>query len=324
MDRRLKELFIEAVKERNVEKTRACINLFDADVNEYDDDGTPILFTAMQNSNLLELFLTHPNIDVNIKCRIHNGNDVYFTALIVACALERPDAVRRLCQVPDIDLNYQETTTGVTAAMWAVIRNNQDCVKILSTVPGVDWRLESNNGLSPITQAIKLGHTEILRILLTIPSIDLNATDVTHIVQSDTASSVQCLELLSRDSRINWNVRNAEGDTPIMYTLKNKKSEMFKILMTVPSIDFSVLQNQMDPFILECLKQVPHLAARVVSPECPVCYERFSRNGHIFHCNNGHFVCGRCQQQIHICPRCRGQMIGRAHDFEQFLQTLNI
>jgi len=320
MDRRLKELFIEAVKERNVEKTRACINLFDADVNEYDNDGFPILFTAMQNSNLLELFLTHPNIDINSKN--HNLN---LTALIFACSLGRPDAVRRLCKVPGIDLNYQETTLGCTAAMFAVMRNDEDCVKILSTVPGVDWRLESNNGLSPITLAIKLGHTEVLRILLTIPSIDLNATDVTHTaVKSDTASSVQCLELLSRDSRINWNVRNAEGETPIMYTLKHKKYEMFKILMTVPSIDFSVLQNQIYPFILDCLKQVPHLAARVVSPECPVCYERFSRNGHIFHCNNGHFVCGRCQQQIHICPRCRGQMIGRAHDFEQFLQTLNI
>ena len=113
-------------------------------------------------------------------------------------------------------------------------------------------------------------------------------------------------------------------DAPLLYVLKNRKSEMFKILMTIPSIDFSVLENQMDPFIVECLRQVPHLASRVATPECPVCYERFTRNDQVFQCNQGHFVCHRCHQRISNCPKCRGQIIGRAHDFEHFIQGLNI
>ena len=94
--------------------------------------------------------------------------------------------------------------------------------------------------------------------------------------------------------------------------------------MNVPGIDLSVLPNPMDPFIVDCLIEEPPVAGRIVAPECPVCYERFKGYENIFQCNQGHFVCQRCYHNVRSCPRCRGQMIGRAHDFEQFLQTLSI
>ena len=66
MERTLKELFLQAVQERNIDKIRSCINL-GADVNVYDNNGFPVLFSAMKNSNILRLFLAQPNIDVNIR-----------------------------------------------------------------------------------------------------------------------------------------------------------------------------------------------------------------------------------------------------------------
>ena len=183
--------------------------------------------------------------------------------------------------------------------------------------------------------AIQRGQIDMLKILLQIPSIDLNADRIVGMnngltiaqiaVKSEAPGSIECLELLSRDTRVNWNITYRDNeDAPLLYVLKNRKSEMFKIMMTVPSIDFSVLENHMDPFILDCLRQVPHLTSRVATPECPICYERFSRNDQVFLCNQGHFVCHRCYQRINNCPKCRGQIIGRAHDFEHFIQGLNI
>ena len=64
-----------------------------------------------------------------------------------------------------------------------------------------------------------------------------------------------------------------------------------------------------------------HIARRI--PECPVCFERFTGQSQVFQCQQGHFVCGTCRPRTHICPTCRGTMIGRCNGFEQFLQSLN-
>ena len=82
MDRSLKALFREAIEEYNIEKIRACVNLFGADVNIYLDDGTPALFQALLIPVILEQFLVHPNINVNIKEPNNNA-----TALMEACIL---------------------------------------------------------------------------------------------------------------------------------------------------------------------------------------------------------------------------------------------
>ena len=52
-----------------------------------------------------------------------------------------------------------------------------------------------------------------------------------------TCFPVKCVELLSKDPRVNWNVRNAKGETPIMLALKNKEREMVKILLKNPRVD---------------------------------------------------------------------------------------
>ena len=64
-----------------------------------------------------------------------------------------------------------------------------------------------------------------------------------------------------------------------------------------------------------------NIASRI--PECPVCYERFTGQSQVFQCQQGHFLCGSCGPRTHICPTCRGTMIGRCNGFEQFLQSLN-
>ena len=42
-----------------------------------------------------------------------------------------------------------------------------------------------------------------------------------------------------RDNRINWNIKNPDGDTPIMYCLKTNKMEMFCLLLNSPMVDLN-------------------------------------------------------------------------------------
>lgn len=313
-DKSLEELFVDAVKQNNLEKVRACITL-GIDVNVRMDSsqcyGSALCMAmdlAMDGQwEMLELFLAQPNINVN------TGDDGGMTALMIASGNGLEYIVRRLSQVPGIDFNSR-SNQGATAALYAVAQNELECVKLLSAIPGINWNIKSNDGLTPMSLVLDHGRVEMLKILLTIQSIDFGITDgqnrsIAQIaVEGNTNNSLQCLELLSRESRVNWNVRNGNGETPIMYTWKNRKSEMFKILAKIPTID-------MDTFMQDSFN---------TAPECPVCFDSFTKNSRIFQCVQGHFVCERCYEQIQNCPKCRGQMIGRAHDFEQFLQTLHI
>ena len=75
---------------------------------------------------------------------------------------------------------------------------------------------------------------DILEILLSIPTVDLNITDsdgrnIAQIaVEKDDIEEydLQCLELLANDPRVNWNIKNADGETPIMYTMRERKEEV--------------------------------------------------------------------------------------------------
>ena len=71
---------------------------------------------------------------------------------------------------------------------------------------------------------------------------------------------------------MNWNVRNAKGETPIMLALKNKEREMVKILLKNPRVDRGeILKTKEGMEILtEMLQETDeeNIASKV--PECPV------------------------------------------------------
>ena len=67
----------------------------------------------------------------------------------------------------------------------------------------------------------------------------LRAVDenIAHIaVESDSDDSVECVELLSRDPRVDWSRRNGSGDTPLMFCIKNNKTEMVEIIGGISGI----------------------------------------------------------------------------------------
>ena len=142
------------------------------------------------------------------------------------------------------------------------------------------------------------------------------------------------MELLSGDRRVDWNIKNRDGDTPVMYCLKNNKIEMARCLINTPGVDLDTVdrdgryletiarERDLNILSLVCRANTTNIASRI--PECPVCYERFTGQSQVFQCQQGHFVCGTCRPRVHTCPVCRGNMMGRCHGAEQILQSLNI
>ena len=65
-----------------------------------------------------------------------------------------------------------------------------------------------------------------------------------------------------------------------------------------------------------------NFSSMIVSSQ--VCDVKYSREVSVFQCTRGHYLCGDCRPRLNPdhCPVCRGEITGRAVDFEKFLVGL--
>ena len=106
----------------------------------------------------------------------------------------------------------------------------------------------------PLTMAVDWGRPECLQIILSVPEphLDLSVTDsrgrnIAQIaVEENRGERQRCVELLSRDRRVDWNIKNSDGDTPLMYCLKNNKMEMARCLINTPGVDHDAVDREGD------------------------------------------------------------------------------
>ena len=145
--------------------------------------------------------------------------------------------------------------------MHAVVANKLDTVLVLREFDGVDWNSKDLLGFSAIMIAVKYLYLEILEILLAVPDIDVNCynkdgkglaeiaieTNGQGVIvvtvgssQSVTDLTVKCVEMLSKDTRVNWNNKNVNGETPVVSAVKENSIEIAKILLQVPSVDLEI------------------------------------------------------------------------------------
>merc|ERR1712062_195858 len=90
-----------------------------------------------------------------------------------------------------------------------------------------------------------------------------------------------------------------------------RKKDLMEILDLIPGTrEFKMKQLE---------ESARNVSLKQKIPECP-----FPKNGRIFSCSNGHFLCGscKCHDSIRVCPKCKKNFVGRAHDFEDVVNTL--
>ena len=238
---------------------------------------------------------------------------------------------------------------------------NIEVFKLFTQYRGINWNIPDDDGKMPIHIATELAvrgcydfDIDILKILLSVQSIDVNVKDsqnkniANYVVDREYCGNcesididtdgplcsnscyarsgeerLRVLKLLSQNERINWNNKNCLGNTPLMQALEYGDTEAIKILLTIPSVDVTVLENMpMTPVMLQCIQHLRNVTnISIFIPECPVCYDQFQRGHPIYQCDTGHFVCGSCYERVNSCPVCRGDMMGRCTDFEKFLEN---
>jgi ankyrin repeat protein len=196
------------------------------------------------------------------------------TPLHFACSFNHSSSIRRLIEIgADVNaFDYRHSTP----LRVAVRHGYKECVSWLLTNPELDVNPRSANNLTPLGIAVKHGDVEIVEMLinkgartddywgegrtplliatqhhqfemvkylLTIPSVDPNAqrSDGMNTLFSAVALGwISLVKFLLEDSRIDVNVRGYNGLTPIGYAVRHKNIEMCHLLMTRSDIDLKV------------------------------------------------------------------------------------
>ena len=248
-------LFLKACYDKNLEQARVLLAR-GADVNwrsadEWGRFWSGLHVAAKQNNgDLVDLLLAQPSVDVNIKAT--NG----FTPLMVACLHQSVNIIRKLLKVENINLNYQNHT-GVTALYIAAANDSPEVLELLREAPGLEWNRQDMTGHTPLLVAATLGLSDIVEIIMGVPDskVDITATrnNGYHVARSAvsrceiwpiyirTQGKLRCIELLSDDHRVDWNIRSLEdGYTPLLYCLESAEVEMSKRIIKNPRVDLNV------------------------------------------------------------------------------------
>lgn len=251
-DKTVRELFLSACQDLDLKTVENLLGL-GADVNWGDEHGgtlkTGLHYAAAKwrflgADRLLDLLLAQPGVDVNSKDRS------LMTPLILACLHGREKMVLRLLQTGRIELNCADES-GWTAIHYAVLWDHSACLEVLRGATGLDWNVRDRRGRSPLLLAAGLGRVDAMEWFLSLPHELLDLTESDRDGKNCTWLAVEnkglladplgCVQLLSQDCRVDWNTRNKTGDTPLMYCLKNNKTEMAKILLNNPRVDIHTM-----------------------------------------------------------------------------------
>ena len=119
---------------------------------------------------------------------------------------------------------------------------------------GVDWNVKSydiqTEGLYPLLMAVQGGSADILQTILSVPEphLDLSVTDygrnIAQIaVEGSFGDRQRCLELLCGDRRVDWNIKNSDGDSPVMFCLKTNRITMATTLLANKSVDLDTVDS---------------------------------------------------------------------------------
>ena len=207
------------------------------------DSRSGLHFAAQHNNGeVLELLLAQNGVNVNIR-----ATKKKVTPFMMACIYGHEDIMRRLSQVSGIQI-------GIAVLLCAVASKKPGCVSVLRGVDGVDWNGRNIHGVGPLTLAVGSGLADILQIILSVPEpqLDLSVTspdgrNIAQIaVEENEGDNQRCLELLSADRRVDqyWNVKNPDGDSPVMFCLKTKRITMATTLLANPSVDLDTVDSE--------------------------------------------------------------------------------
>jgi len=225
----------------------------DIQVNIQDEDGnTPLMYTCQSESNgdITKLLLEYPGINVNQQ------NFRGFTALYLAIEYEKDEQQEYLLNYPGINVNVQTTFTLRTALHKACFLEKEGLVQKLLSFPEINVNLQDDDGRTALMHSCKLQFLIIAELLLKHPTINVNLQDneggtALMLLNSDNAAFLS--NLLSRPEILIDLVDN-ENQTALFYGIFNLN--LYKVrLLIAKGANVNIRNSDGNtPLIIACMR----------------------------------------------------------------------
>ncbi|KAK5790629.1 hypothetical protein VI817_007916 [Penicillium citrinum] len=166
-----------AVKRDDERATKLLLENFQVDINHrrvhpdwpfFREENTPLLVAAREGYHrVVEALLRHPEIDVNARDDFGNT------------ALMRPGSnlvVAALCRHKHLNIHLRNQL-GETALYYFIKTGSAGAIREMAKRPDFNVNERSYWRETPLIAAVRLGYDEVVRVLMRVPSIDLDACD---------------------------------------------------------------------------------------------------------------------------------------------------
>lgn len=139
------------------------------------------------------------------------------------------DVIQKL--IGKVDVNAQDN--GYTALMYAVFYNHENIVKLLLQVPNININARNNNGWTALMFASKMGNQNIVKLLLNNSDIDVNVNTIDGTALSLAAQygEEDVVKLLLQVPGIEIDARADYGITALMKASKMSNHNIAKLLL---------------------------------------------------------------------------------------------
>lgn len=172
-------------------------------------------FQAAKDNDLKTLKKLSKVVDINAT-----ESTWRFSALMLAAIRNYENMVRFLLSLPNLDVNVQDYK-GYSVLICLSHMNNYNMIKLLLKSPTININLQDKQGNSALIIAAQKGYQEIMRLLLSMPSININVTnDQGNNALMEVAASAnhQCMALLLKVRELTINSKNKDGVTTLIYS----------------------------------------------------------------------------------------------------------
>ncbi|XP_067656244.1 serine/threonine-protein phosphatase 6 regulatory ankyrin repeat subunit B-like [Haliotis asinina] len=159
-----------AVKGGHVEIVKRVLSQGIVDINSRDKEGvTPVMWAAGRGRREVYDLLVAKGADVSLVA--HGG----FNILHAAVKGGHVEIVKSVLSQNIVDINSRDKE-GVTPVMWAAGRRRREVYDLL-VAKGADVSLVAHSGLNILHAAVKGGHVEIVKSVLSQDIVDINSRD---------------------------------------------------------------------------------------------------------------------------------------------------
>ncbi|PWW79970.1 ankyrin [Tuber magnatum] len=237
-----------AVEVGNVGAVKALLESIHVDINAKDMQQRTALAIAVEARNLdvLNILLGSTEVDVNAR-------DMWDrTPLWLAAWKGYTDVVTILLYREDIEVNSEQTNKDCnqheTPLAIACCCGHVSVVQKLLTDSRVNVNTRNTKGLTPVHSSVKQHFSEIRRLLLAHPSIDVLSTCDTGHTSLHTAAEfgnlVAITQLLCHPQVVDPNITTADGWTPLGMATANGQEEVVEALGKDKRVDINAVAGE--------------------------------------------------------------------------------